>query len=172
MSPKKEELVQRSRRAFTRMARFIDQMMRGQLTSSPITVQQCYTLEALMDGPKPMNELAGEVALHQSTLSRIVEKLEKQGHVTRTRPADNQRKVEVCITEKGRAMYAFLDAQCNQMISELLDMIPAKKRKALLESLEEISLLLDPQNSAFQRLLSRCCCGQPGGTCQLLDKIE
>ena len=158
MESKKDQLICRSRNAFTRLARFINQLMREQLAGSPVTVQQCYTLEALMEQSRTMSELAGEVAIHQSTLSRIVEKLEKQGFVKRTRPAENQRKVEVNITEKGRQMYQYLDSQCNQMISGLIDLIPAQEQEALLTSLEAVTRLLDPQNEDFQKILKQCCC--------------
>jgi DNA-binding MarR family transcriptional regulator len=97
-----KQLVKRSRQSFTRLARFINQLMREQLGCGPVTVQQCYTLEALMDGPKSMKSLAAEVALHQSTLTRVVEKLEKQNLVQRRRLAHNQRSVEVQITEAGK----------------------------------------------------------------------
>ena len=97
-----KQLVQRSRQSFTRLARFFNQLMREQLTCGPVTVQQCYALEALVDGPRTMNELAAEVALHQSTLTRVVEKLEKQNLVQRRRLAHNQRSVEVRITEIGK----------------------------------------------------------------------
>jgi hypothetical protein len=43
---KHNQLVERSRHSFTRLARFINQLMRAQLFCGPVTVQQCYTLEA------------------------------------------------------------------------------------------------------------------------------
>jgi len=102
-----KKLVKRSRQSFTRLARFFNQLMREQLGCGPVTVQQCYTLEALADGPLSMKDLAGEVALHQSTLTRVVEKLEKQNLVQRTRKSDNQRSVEVRLTDAGKQTYAF-----------------------------------------------------------------
>ena len=153
------QLVERSYRSFTRLARFFNQLMRQQLFCGPVTVQQCYTLEALMDGPKSMNALAAEVALHQSTLTRVVEKLEKQNFVIRTRKANNQRTVEVRITETGKQTYLFLKGQSAQMISALLDLIPKDRQAAVVKSLEELANLLDPQNEAFQKLLEGCRCG-------------
>ncbi len=67
----RKQLVQRSRNSFTLLARFFNQLMREQLMCGPVTVQQCYTLEALVNSPKTMNEPATEVALHQSTLREI-----------------------------------------------------------------------------------------------------
>ena len=149
-------LVERSYRSFTRLARFFNQLMRQQLFCGPVTVQQCYTLEALMEGPKSMNSLAAEVALHQSTLTRVVEKLEKQKFVTRVRKAENQRKVEVRITEDGRQTYLLLKKQSARMISKLLDLIPKERRTPVVESLEELAGLLDPKNQAFRTLLEGC----------------
>jgi DNA-binding MarR family transcriptional regulator len=133
--------------------------MREQLFCGPVTVQQCYTLEALVDGPKTMNALAAEVALHQSTLTRIVEKLEKQKLVRRQRMENNQRSVEVQITETGKRTHLFLEQAGEQMISELLDMIPKDRQASIVEAMELLANLLSPQNDAFQHLLKGCRCG-------------
>jgi DNA-binding MarR family transcriptional regulator len=154
----RKQLVDRSRQSFTRLARFINQLMREQLFCGPVTVQQCYTLEALIDGPKSMSALAAEVALHQSTLTRIVEKLEKQNLLIRRRKENNQRTVEVKITEAGKQVHTLLEAQSSQMISELLDLIPQNRRIAVVEAMEDLAILFDPQNEAFQQLLKGCRC--------------
>jgi len=158
-----KQLVKRSRQSFTRLVRFFNQLMREQLTCGPVTVQQCYTLEALADGPLSMKELAAEVALHQSTLTRVVEKLEKQKLVRRTRKSDNQRSVEVRLTDAGRQTYVFLDAAGSQMISDLLDLIPTKRRGAIVDAMEELANLLNPNNEAFLKLLQGCRCGVSNG---------
>lgn len=112
-----------------------------------------------MDGPKTMNVLASEVALHQSTLTRVVQKLEKQDLAQRNRKPENQRTVEVCITGKGKQTYRFLKSQSFQMISALLDLIPKDSQSSVVEAMEELANLLDPQNEAFQKLLKDCRCG-------------
>jgi DNA-binding MarR family transcriptional regulator len=155
----RKQLVEKSRQSFTRLARFINQLMREQLFCGPVTVQQCYTLEALIDGPKSMSALAAEVALHQSTLTRIVEKLEKQKLLKRRRKQYNQRTVEVQITETGKQIHAVLESQSSQVISELLNLIPENRRIAIVESMEELANLLDPGNEAFRNLLKVCRCG-------------
>ena len=159
-----DQLVKRSRQSFTRLARFFNQLMREQLVCGPVTVQQCYTLEALVDGPLSMKDLAAEVALHQSTLTRVVEKLERQHLVQRTRMPDNQRSVEVCLTDAGKQTYVFLDAAGSQMISDLLDLIPKKRRVAIVDAMEELAKLLDPSNKDFQKLLQGCRCNIANGT--------
>jgi len=159
MQMAQKQLVNRSRQSFTRLARFFNQLMREQLGCGPVTVQQCYTLEALADGPLSMKELAAEVALHQSTLTRVVDKLEKQNLVQRTRKLDNQRSVEVRLTDAGKQTYLFLDAAGSQMISDLLDLIPKERRGAIVDAMEELANLFNPNNEAFQELLQGCRCG-------------
>ena len=151
-------LIDRSRQSFTRLARFINQLMREQLCCGPVTVQQCNTLEALIDGPKSMKNLAAEVALHQSTLTRVVEKLERQNFVRRERKPNNQRSVEVQITEAGKQTYLFLERANTRMISDLLDLIPGDHQVSVVEAVEELANLLAPENAAFQKLLQGCRC--------------
>ena len=148
--------------SFARLARCFDQLMRGKLSCCPITVQQCYALEALADGPMSMKALAAQVGIHQSTLTRIVEKLEKQGLASRTRKRGNQRSVEVEITEAGKLAYEALDEGCKQMTASLLDLIPKKQQDSVVESLTLVASLLDPGNDAFQVVLKGCCSGEAG----------
>jgi DNA-binding MarR family transcriptional regulator len=163
MNMAQKQLVKRSRQSFTRLARFFNQLMREQLGCGPVTVQQCYTLEALIDGPRSMKDLAAEVAVHQSTLTRMVEKLEKQGLVRRTRKENNQRSVEVQLTDAGQQTYLFLDASGSQMISDLLDLIPKERQVAIVDAMKELANLLNPNNAAFQKLLQGCRCAIPNG---------
>jgi hypothetical protein len=44
------------------------------------------------------------------------------------------------------------------MISELLDLIPQNRRIAVVEAMEDLASLFDPQNEAFQQLLKGCRC--------------
>ena len=164
----RSEQIRSLRKSFSRLERFFSLLMREQFSCCGATVQQWNCLEALLDGPKSMNALAAEVALHQSTVTRIVEKLEKQGFATRSRKAANQRSVEVRITESGREMYTWMDGQCSQMSSDLLDLLPSGRQASIVEAMDEFSKLLDPNNQAFQEVLKKCCeqgrCSDPEQT--------
>ncbi|MBA4368816.1 MAG: hypothetical protein C0403_14410 [Desulfobacterium sp.] len=131
--------------------------MRAQLSPCPITVQQCYALESLMEGHKSMNSLAEDVAIHQSTLTRIVEKLEKQGLVTRTRKTDNQRMVTVQITETGKQIHDQLYQESLKIIATLLDQVPTAQHETLVGALETVVNLIDPENQAFRSAMEICC---------------
>ncbi len=153
-----DDLIQRARRSFTRLARFTNQLQRTQLACGPVTVQQCHTLEALTKGPMPMNKLADEVAIHQSTLTRVVEKLEEKNLVTRRRPANNQRTVEVALTEQGRTLFTQIDAASTQMIGNMLAMVASEERAGAVRGLEVLCDLLDPENALVKQIVEGCCC--------------
>jgi DNA-binding MarR family transcriptional regulator len=153
------ELVQRARRSLTRLTRFANRLQRMQLSCGPVTVQQCHTLEALMDGPRTMGELSDEVALHQSTLTRVVEKLRDKQLVVRRRRPSNQRVVEVELTTGGRLMYASLDEASNQLIGRVMALVDPEDREAAVRGLEIVTELLDPKNEAAQALMAGDLCG-------------
>ena len=72
---KRSEQLRSLRKSFSRLERFFSLLMREQFSCCGATVQQWNCLEALLDGPKSMNALAAEVALHQSTVTRIVDEV-------------------------------------------------------------------------------------------------
>lgn len=152
------EQIRSLRQSFSRMMRFMGRLTREQLACGPVTVQQCYCLEALDDGPRSMSELASEVGLHQSTVTRIVEKLEKLGFVKRSRVVGNQRCVRVELTTEGKEQYAELDKESNALISTLLTFVDEDRRVGIIDSLAFVSELLEPNSPAFQLCSSKGCC--------------
>lgn len=164
-----KELSKRTYGAFTLLSRRVNWLMRQQLATCPITVQQCYTLEALVKGPKSMTELSSDLALHQSTLTRIVEKLENQGMINRMRKPENQRKVEVRITEQGKEIYQQLYNGSMQTITTLMNQIPEEQRETIVAAMETFLSVIDPENKSFQALLQTCCAGETVQGIQIID---
>ncbi|MBF8258599.1 MAG: transcriptional regulator, MarR family [Actinobacteria bacterium] len=152
-----EKQVLSARRSFTRFARFFNQLLREQLTCGPLTIQQFYTLEVLEGGPLPMGDLSDQVGLHQSTMSRVVDRMERDGYVARKRDARKKRLVEVSLTGEGRKMYRHLDRECKGVTSELLESLPADRRKDCVEALDVLAKSIDPGNERFRTILRGCC---------------
>lgn len=151
------EQVLSARRSFTRLARFISQLMREKLACGPVTIQQFYTLESLEAGPRPMKDLAAQVGLHQSTLTRIVDRLERDGLVARRSNPKEKRIVEVVLTGAGRNLYHSLDRECTHVASEMLNVVPEESRRACLEALDLLSRSMDPDKEGFRTVLGGCC---------------
>ncbi|MFC5728651.1 MULTISPECIES: MarR family winged helix-turn-helix transcriptional regulator [Nocardioides] len=73
-----------------------------------IGLSEFETLDRLVDancGNYRMADLAQDIYLSQSALSRAVARLEKDGLVRRSVCQDDRRGVFVCLTEEGRTVY-------------------------------------------------------------------
>lgn len=156
---------ERALRALTRLVRFVNHLQRQQLGCGPITVQQCHTLDALVDAPRSMSKLADEMALHQSTMTRIVERLEAKALVRRRHSAASRRVVDVEITTAGRQLHAQLRIVSLSVIEQVFGPMAASDKKVALRGLELITDLLDPRGEAMARLIAGGCTkgGEPGG---------
>lgn len=146
-----------ARRSFTRIARFFNQLLRGQLTCGSLTIQQFYALEVLDGKSLAMGDLADQVGLHQSTMSRVVDRLERDGYVVRKRDPGKKRLVEVSLTADGRKLYRFLDRECREITSQLLESLPADRRKDCVDALDILARSVDPGNERFRTILRNCC---------------
>src|SRR5262245_32098575 len=74
-----------------------------------IGLSEFETLDRLVDAnctDYRMQDLAKDIHLSQSALSRAVARLEKDGLVVRSICTDDRRGINVCLTDKGRSVYA------------------------------------------------------------------
>jgi DNA-binding MarR family transcriptional regulator len=74
-----------------------------------IGMSEFEVLDRLVDATcdqRRMHDLAGDMYLSQSALSRTVARLERAGLVTRTMCADDRRAIFVTLTDAGRALHA------------------------------------------------------------------
>ncbi|WP_082523105.1 MarR family winged helix-turn-helix transcriptional regulator [Geodermatophilus sp. Leaf369] len=60
----------------------------------------------LTGGPRSQRELAQAVQVEDQTMSRVLERLERHGHVSRARSTVDRRRVEVSVTGAGRTALA------------------------------------------------------------------
>ncbi|MFI1914760.1 MarR family transcriptional regulator [Nocardia sp. NPDC020380] len=73
-----------------------------------IGLSEFETLDRLVDAQCEsyrMSDLAQDIYLSQSALSRAVARLERDGLVNRSLCTDDRRAIFVCLTEKGRDLY-------------------------------------------------------------------
>jgi DNA-binding MarR family transcriptional regulator len=72
-----------------------------------LTAPQLWALKTLQrDGRMAAGQLAEALAVHQSSLSILVDRLEKRGLVQRIRSQRDRRFVEVALTKRGAALSA------------------------------------------------------------------
>lgn len=81
-----------------------EQMMEAQLKPAGLPIEQYRILEALgrRDG-LPMRELATEVFVDSTSLTKIVDRMIASGDVYRAQDSADRRKVLICLSDRGRA---------------------------------------------------------------------
>ena len=122
---------------------------RNEICCHGVTVSQCYTLEALArDGSMTMSQLGGFLFLDISTVSRVIDQLEKQGLVERTEDEADGRVTRVRLTRKGQNLHARIEDSLREDYKCVLDVIPTRSRDDVVRAVE---LLLEG-------FTSRGCC--------------
>ena len=94
-----------------------------------------FTLSRCPSGWLRLNELNDNVLLSQSSLSRLVDRLEKRGLVSRCRDERDGRAVRVHITDAGRASLAQLDEVSSEPLHGILGTLGTERLGELRDSL-------------------------------------
>ena len=85
-----------------------------------------------------INELAIRMGIHQSTCSLLVDKLVAQDCLNKKRQSTDQRRVGVCLAEKGIAALAALPGPAEGILPEALSELPEVALRALHRNLDEL----------------------------------
>ncbi len=100
-----------------------------------ITLSQCHTLmEIGKEREISIVELASELGIDPSTLSRTIEGMVNIGLVNRTLNPSDRRYVSIALTKTGNALYDSIENHYNNYISKLFKNIPKEKHNQVLES--------------------------------------
>lgn len=103
-----------------------------------ISLAQLFVLQQLAQHPADsLNELAERTATHQSSVSVVVRRLVDAGLVTRTAAADDRRRVQIALTEAGRARLADAPPTVQIRLIEGLTTFAPDQRHQLAELLEQ-----------------------------------
>ncbi len=123
-----------------RVARGMSRLEREGVCCGTLTFQQFATLHAVQDaGTLSPIGLAAKLGIDESTASRNLALLERQGFVQRVRSAKDGRDPMVELRPKGtRTLRSF---QCEERLvfAELLARIPTEKREGVLEALRALA---------------------------------
>lgn len=91
--------------ALVTAARNVVSIYRPVLEPLGLTHPQYLVMLALWEeAPRSLGALASELAMEPATLSPLVKRLEAQGRVVRTRRADDERMLDIALTDEGAAL--------------------------------------------------------------------
>lgn len=109
------------------------------LADASLTVPSWRVLAVLMsDGVVRIGELAALTSIELSTLSRLVNALQKRGLVVRKTAKNDARVVNVALTARGRSVTAALVPQAEELERRLLAGMPANDVTELKRLLEQL----------------------------------
>jgi DNA-binding MarR family transcriptional regulator len=113
-----------------------------------VTITQVYVLECLARrGPLTLNALAAEMRLDKSTLSRVVDTLERKRFAGRRQNSADGRSVLLAATARGLRQYHLVERDLIAENARVLARFPARSRRLL------IQLILAMTDAAAQRRL-------------------
>ena len=102
------------------------------------TLAQCFILASVPDDGIHMSRLAGKLGIDNSTLTRLMDNLEKHNLAFRKKDEDDRRLVNVFLTEEGQAVMSRFEARIENLGSRILDDLPSEKRELVKGSLESL----------------------------------
>jgi len=106
-----------------------------------LTLGQCHTLLEIGNKDQiSLVELASNLGLDTSTLSRTINGLVFLGLVNRLTNERDRRYIAISLSDQGRKVFDEIEKTFNDYFSGVLEFIPVEKRDAIIES---ISLFTD-----------------------------
>lgn len=114
-----------------------------------LTAPQIHTLLWLgEDGALTMGELARRLGITEKTVTGVVDRLEREGHVQRERCPEDRRVIYCRLTASGTRMYRKLERTVVRGMGRLLGHLGPSDRRALFRILEKLIASAEPEEAA------------------------
>jgi DNA-binding MarR family transcriptional regulator len=113
----------------------------GVLKEADLTITQYNVLRILRgagDEGLTCSEISERMVTKESDVTRLLDRVESRGFISRERPATNRRIVLVRITDEGLGVLTELDGPIDELNRKLVGHLGQKKQKSLNELLEAI----------------------------------
>ena len=95
-----------------------------------------------------VTELALKLGIHQSTCSQLVEKLVRAGLMAKTRLSDDQRRVGLSVTARGKRTLASAPGPAEGVLPEAIAELSPAALRGLQRGLQQIIAALDVKDDA------------------------
>lgn len=142
--------VQQFRKNLRKLERKLAVQLEGDSLCCGVTMAQCHTLLAIAEKRlTTVTELATELELDKSTLSRTLDGLVAVGHVNRETNSCNRRSQHISLTPQGEKVTAGINEQWNRYFESLFARIPEPKHQAVLEGIAILSGTIAPLECCY-----------------------
>ena len=116
----------------TRANESINPLIHAQLRSENLTGSQFGVLEALLHlGPLTQNEICRKVLKTSGNMTLVIDNLEKNGFVIRTRRSDDRRCNQIELTDKGRRLIERIFPKHAKRIRDVFSVLTDEEQEEL-----------------------------------------
>ena len=124
---------------FNRITNRLNQDLLADLRPLRVSVPRWRVLAVLQTlGPRRMGALSAYTVIEQSSLSRVVDQMERDGLVVRRYHPDDNRVIEVHLTDEGSAMFARIYPLAQRHYERAVEGLSAQERQTLVALLHKI----------------------------------
>lgn len=127
---------------------------RSEIFCHGVTMSQCSTILAIgKKGAMTMHALSEWMNLATSTMTRIVDKLVRDGYIERTQDPQDRRVVRVSLTDKGQQLFQFIKFIYHEYHRKIVESIPARDLGKVVDSLKMLTEALKntPLHQAYSQ---------------------
>jgi DNA-binding MarR family transcriptional regulator/GNAT superfamily N-acetyltransferase len=139
------QAVRRFNRFYTRRIGVLDECWSGSVFS--LTEARVLFEVAHRDGPSA-TELGRDLGLDAGYLSRILRRFEAKGLISRQACRDDRRQQHLSLTDKGRKVFAPLDAVARESVCAMIRELPVAAQDRLLAAMGTVENLLGDRPGA------------------------
>ena len=134
---------------YLKVNQHLSQQFRSHFAKVNLTFPQALALSVMgAEGPMPISKLADQVGSANSTISGIVDRLERLGLARRTRSELDHRVIYVETTEKYLEIREKAKSGVNEYFSSLLDRLEPGEREEVANALEVLDRALTADRSS------------------------
>lgn len=138
------EAANRILHTYLRVSRRMSEELRGQIGKRNLTFPQTMALALLHEeGPMPISSLASATGSANSTISGVVDRLERAGLIRRVRSEQDRRVIYVATTEKFEQLYTETASNVLGSFSSLIGKLSADELAQVEAGLQILERALD-----------------------------
>jgi len=120
----------------------LQRLFRLNISIKDLTYSQTLAMISIPDDGIEMSELAWKLGLDNSTVTRLVIRLEKKNLVERKQSQRDQRAIEVFLTDKGALIQHDIEKEIDNIGEKIKSEVEKDQKESLLESLFSFQWIL------------------------------
>ena len=120
----------------------LQRLFKNEVTFKDISYSQILALISISDGGVEMSTLSWDLALDNSTVTRLVNRLEKKNLVFRKKSKEDKRLVKVCLTKKGEGIQNRIEDKIDFLGSKIETQFSYDKKIDVLNNLSTFQWII------------------------------